>query len=1061
MMKMKRIYFPTTIIKAGFASLCLLSAVLTCAAAPQQESEPAAISDEAPANLTGCVKDAATGLPLAGARVSVVNTRLSSMTDDAGHFGLNIPSGAVTLRVEAPGFNTIIVPVRDAKELDIALSSATASNIYDNLLSASASAGKEEFPIGQTVADNSVADIQGDLWAISRSGMPGAGHSVYVDGLHSLNTSSQPLYVVDGIVWAVNEDSESLVDGHFSNPLALISPEDIESIKVLRNGTAIYGARGGNGVVVIETKRAHNEATEIEAWARMGWRSNPKRIPMMNADQYRTYASDIIRGKYDNQTIINRLGFLNDDPTSSQYYDTHNNTNWLDQTTRSGMLMDYGVSVRGGDDRALYAFSLGYAKNDGTVKQTSFDRFNVRFNSDIKLWRGATLRFDVDYAQVNYKLFDDGLNAVSSPYYISMIKSPLYHPNVLTTDGVPTLKLSDVDELGVTNPMTILDLGMGESRNYRFNLTAAPRYQVLDNFAIEGIVAYSFDKVKENSFVPDYGVDEIPLYNNNGEVYAESRNVVKNIMNRRTRFMADLHLEYSPLKNYVNELNLLGGFRYENNTYVTSYGEGRNTSSDYINDLANTSSALHWTRGYDNEWRNMAWYLTGEYSLFKRYMLNVEMAFESASRFGKNAPGAAHIGGISWGFFPSVNAAWLISSEEWMKGAEFIDMLKLRVGYDIAGNDNLPHYANRTYFVSTPFIDNAFGQVISNIGNNQLKWETTATLRAGLDASLFNNRWSFTVDFYKGKTSDLLVSKPLVEETGIEYYWTNGGDLENIGVNFSTTVRAVNHRDWKFDLGAAIGHYKNEVVRLDDGSFTTDICGGRILTEVGQPIGVFYGYKTDGVFTDAASAAEANLSIRNTNGSYTKFQAGDMKFVDNKADGVINEADMQVIGDPTPDFYGNFNFRLQWKNLSLASMFTYSYGNDVYNALRANLESGSDIFNQSTAMVNRWMVSGQDTNIPRAVYGDPMGNSRFSDRWIEDGSYLKWKSLQLDYAIPFSSPYIQAVTLSFAVNNLMTWTNYLGADPEFSFGYSPLYLGVDAGMVPSAREFLFGVKINL
>ena len=210
-----------------------------------------------------------------------------------------------------------------------------------------------------------------------------------------------------------------------------------------------------------------------------------------------------------------------------------------------------------------------------------------------------------------------------------------------------------------------------------------------------------------------------------------------------------------------------------------------------------------------------------------------------------------------------------------------------------------------------------------------------------------------------------------------------------------------------------------------------------------------------------ADAAAANLSIRNADGSLTPFEAGDMRFNDLNKDGVISEADRQIIGDPNPDIFGNFNLRLSWKNFTLGTVFTYSLGNDAYNALRARLEAGDDIFNQTTAMLNRWVANGQVTDVPRAVYEDPMGNGRFSNRWIEDASYLKWKSLSVDYRIPISSPYIQGVTLSFAVNNLCTWTKYLGPDPEFAFGNSPLYLGVDAGMVSQAREFNFGVKVNL
>lgn len=1016
---------------------------------------------QAAETLKGTVVDGSTGKPLAGARVSVVNAPVMAVTDDDGSFSLKMPTLDATIKVTAPGFAEILVPVRGMSEITVPLSMPMEGDIYRNALTADSHNDKTHFPIGQTVADNSVADLQGDLFAVSRSGMPGAGHAVYVEGLHSLNSSSQPLYVVDGVIWSVADDNSSIMDGHFNNPLALISPDDIENIYVMKNGTAIYGAKGGNGVVVIETKRAHSEATEIEAFARVGWRSAPKTMPMMNAAQYRTYASDIVRDKYDNYTIIDRLGFLNDDPTSSQYFDTHNNTDWLDLVTRTGVMMNYGVNVRGGDDRALYMFSLGYTKNDGTIKETSFDRINVRFNSDINLWRGSTLRFDVAYAQNTFKLRDDGMNEYSSPYYVSMIKSPLYHPNVLALDGSLTSKLSDKDELDVSNPMALLDVGQGESRNYRFNLNAAPKYRFGDALSVEGLVAYTFDKIKENSFVPDYGVPEREFFNPNGEVYAWSRNVVKSLMNRHTTFIADLHFDWKPLRGIEHNLGLIGGFRYQNDTYVHSYGEGHNTSSDFITDLGNTASNLHFTEGMDLEWRNMSWYLSGEYAFKQRYILNFDAVMESNSRFGKDAPDAIHMGGVSWGIFPSVNFAWLMSSEKWMKNVDFINLLKLRVGFDMAGNDKIPFYANRTYFVSQNYLNSGFGQVLANIGNDRLKWETTKTFRAGLDMSLWQNRLTLGFDFFKARTSDLLVQRLSNGLAGVDYYWSNGGDLDNTGFNVSATVRALNLRDWKLDLGAVVGHYKNKVASLPEGRIINDVLGGQILTEKGHPLGVFYGYKTNGVFSTSDQAAAANLGIRNDDGSITPFQAGDMIFVDSDNNNVIDEKDRQIIGDPNPDFYGNFNLHLTWKNFTLGTVFTYSVGNDVYNALRSRLEAGNDIYNQTTALLNRWVANGQVTDVPRSVYDDPMGNSRFSDRWIEDGSYLKWKSLSLDYQIPISSPYIQGVTLSFVVNNLCTWTKYLGADPEFAFGNSPLYLGVDAGMVPQAREFNFGVKVNL
>ncbi|MBQ8423463.1 MAG: SusC/RagA family TonB-linked outer membrane protein [Coprobacter sp.] len=1029
----------------------------------QTESDTKTQKEEVALVVKGVAIDAATGETLVGVRIGVVNARVSAMTDENGAFTLNAPHTGVTLLVEAAGYQSQIVPLRGAESITLKLSPVTGRSFYDDdLLKSTGEDVASQFDMGTNTADEAISFMHGDVYTMSRSGFPGSGAAVFVNGIHSINASAQPLYVVDGVVWSMNEEGYSLFDGHYNNPLALIDPQDIEDISVLKNGTAIYGAKGGNGVVLITTKRAKSAATEIEAYARVGFNTPGKSIPVMDASQYRLYVSDILSGAYKNSSYVDRYNFLNDDPTRMQYKATHNNTDWLDLTTRTALLMNYGINVRGGDERALYSFSLAYTKNESTMEESDFNRLNIRFNSDIYLWKNFDLRFDVAFSQVSQHLFNDGINDISSPYYLSLIKSPLYHPNVISNKGEVTLKYSDVDELGVGNPMAIYDLGRGDNKNYRFNLNAAPEYRITSQFKMKGLIGFAFDKLKENSFLPDYGLAETPLLNSNNEIYATSRNVVTALMDRRITLDADIHGEYTPLKDIKNDLVLQLGYRFRSDSYTSTYGEGHNTSSDYMNALSNTTSSLKFSDGVTNNWKNMAWYLTAEYAFMKRYMLDFNIAMETSSRFGKNADNALKMCGVAWGLFPSVNAAWIVSSEEWMKNATFINFMKIRAGYDVAGNDALlPDYATRTYFTSVSMMNNAFGLALANIGNDKLKWETTATARVGLDMSMFNNRWNLNFDYYFAKTKDLLVQKQLNDVAGLSYFWTNAGDMENRGFNLATSVRAVNYNDWKLDVGFSIGKYKNEVTSLADGDFTTDVCGGTVLTSVGNAVGVFYGYKTSGVFSTSEEAAASGLAIRNDDGSLTAFGAGDMRFEEVEKNGIIDEKDMQIIGDPTPDFYGNINLALTWKNLTIGALFTYSVGNDAYNALRANLESGSDVYNQSTSLQNRWVANGQVTDIPRATYGDPMGNSRFSDRWIEDASYLKWKSLSVSYNLPVGLRYLQGVTFSFSVNNLCTWSQYLGSDPEFSMSNSPLYLGVDGGLTPLGREFNFGVKINL
>ncbi len=288
--------------------------------------------------------------------------------------------------------------------------------------------------------------------------------------------------------------------------------------------------------------------------------------------------------------------------------------------------------------------------------------------------------------------------------------------------------------------------------------------------------------------------------------------------------------------------------------------------------------------------------------------------------------------------------------------------------------------------------------------------------------------------------------------------------MKNQGFDVALTGKVVNLKDFKFELGASLGHYKNEITQLPENvlPIESEYYNATILTQVGSPLGVFYGYKTNGVFSTTAQAEAADLGILDKAGNKINFKAGDMIFVDQNGDNLITDADRVVIGDPNPDFYGNIRANFMFgKNWTLGVNFNYSVGNDVYNYQRSILECGNAFVNQTTAMNRRWLAEGQSTDIPQAVLNDEMGNARFSDRWIEDGSYLKLKNVTLSYKLPVSNTYIQGLTIWAAANNLLTFTKYLGSDPEVSCGNSSLIQGIDAGYTPYGRSFTLGVKINL
>jgi TonB-linked SusC/RagA family outer membrane protein len=499
--------------------------------------------------------------------------------------------------------------------------------------------------------------------------------------------------------------------------------------------------------------------------------------------------------------------------------------------------------------------------------------------------------------------------------------------------------------------------------------------------------------------------------------------------------------------------------------YESDYVEGHNSMSNSSINLMGAFKYLH-TNGVNNYTKSLSHYINVDYSLKNRYFLNMVMSVDGSSRFGNETTGGLSLFGHSWGVFPSINGAWLISSEKFMANVPSINTFKFRAGYGVTGNDDIKDYQTQAYF-STIRYENVFnGMILSNIANPKIQWETTGRANLGLDMGLLNNRLSLSIDVYSSTTKNLLVLKQFQDVAGLDAYWSNEGEMSNKGIEFSVNAKLLNLNNLHWELGLSVGHYVNNITKLPNGEFTTSVYGGQVLSREGSPAGVFYGYKTHGVFATEVDAVNSGLKIKNTNGTYSSFGAGDVFFEDvadahGLKDGIIDAKDRQIIGNPNPKLYGTINNKFTYKKLTLSTLFTYSYGNQIYNYQRSQLEAGTDYSNQSLAMMSRWTSEGQITSQPKAVYADPMGNSSFSDRWIEDGSYIRLKTLSLSYNIPIKSTFIEGINVWVSANNVFTVTHYLGADPEFSSQNSVLFQGVDAGLVPMSRSYYVGLKLNL
>ena len=1036
--------------------------------------------------ITGTVYDAITNAPMPGVRVQATgHEKITTMTNAEGQYTLAIPSYVTLLSFSTPEYLLIQRPVYNDDIINVRLySDGFSDNYVADIKAVEHNGFEKEISPSSTIDSDIQKNLGADIRSITRSGALAVGNAMFVRGINSLNAKTQPLVVVDGLIWDMQEGASYLHTGIFNNILSAIDVEDIDEVKIMKNGTALYGSRAANGVLIINTKRGRSMATRIAVNAYGGITLAPKTMNVMGADDYRIYANDLV-GSIANIPANTNFPFLRNDKDYVLYNKFHNDTDWEDYTYTEAFSQNYKLNVEGGDDIAMYNFSFGYTTADSPLEANNMERMNVRLNSDISLAENFDTRVDISFSRVARELLDDGIREdqsklpISSLGYLAKIKSPFLSPYRFSDLGVISKNYDAADNFayspartaGVTypnnslyNPMIILKNGAGAYKNEmeytNMAITIAPELK-LGEFTITETFNYSLYRVNEVYYLPyadPSGATGYDFYS----VSAGKRisNYAASLFSREAVITSDTRVAWD--KRFgAHELDVYGGFRYTNFEYDTNSIGGANTGNDQNFGVSGSLDDLS-TSGEDNMWTNLAWYLSADYSYMTKYFLQATASLETSSRFGKNADGALKIGGVAWGFFPSVQAAWLLSSEKWFKFKP-INMLKLRAGYDAVGNDAIDFYAARSYLQTANFFNKTLGLELGNVENDGVKWETTHRINLGADMMLFDNRLGLSFDVYKSKTTDLLVQKKYAFVTGMDTYWSNGGELENVGFEASANYKVANSKNFQWEVGASVGHYKSEVTALDEALNPVAVYGGEVKTMVGQPVAVFWGYKTDGVIASSQEAEALGL-YKKEGTNIHKFEAGDIKFVDinpGENPGLIDENDKTIIGDPNPDFYGNIYSSMKMKNWKLDVVCNYSVGNDIYNYYRQQLESGSSFNNQTTALVNRWTVDGQQTSTPKVVFGDPMGNSRFSDRWIEDGSYLRIKTIKLSYDVPVSYSWLQGLTLWCAAENVYTFTKYDGNDPETSVNNSILYQGIDAGLLPQSRSFHFGVKLNL
>lgn len=1042
-------------------NILLLVLVLTSALSWAQNQSNSGIL------VKGTVYNEVTKLPIASATV-VCGDFASTFTNDDGTFSIEVRSANDILNVKAEGFQNKDVLLTKVENVNIYLTKEQTKTFQQNMYNGYTKTkqlyttqavstvdwnlrdiAKVDGSSGENAMDGKIAGLD----ARARNGIKGAGSDIFIRGYSSLYANNQPLIIVDGMIYDTESYGTSLINGFRSNPLGGIDVGDIENITVIRDAASIYGAKASNGVIFIRTGHATKQATSIDFSVNGTMEMAPDNIPMLGAEDYRLYLNEILLSGGITADSISKMPFQIQSPDVLGYYTYHNNTDWQKKVFSDNYSQNYRLKIKGGDDVALYALSLGFLNQKGTVNGSDNSRFNFRFNSDINFSKNVTLNSNISFHYITKNISGTGVESFYDPVYASRIKAPFLQEYEQNESGIASPELIDSDFLSVSNPVALVKNTMQKDVNYRLFGSFNFNWKLTKNFTLSNLIGLSFDKSRQSIFIPDQGVPA------DSSEYGLITNQMKANIIRHFVVNNDFRATYNETFNVEHRLNAMVGVRANMNTVEQDWAADYNSANDQIRSLSNGNYLLRQKGGVIGDWSNAALYATADYSFKNRYLATFNVAFDGSSRNGIDANGIKMFK-TRFGVYPGAAVAWIASSESFLSNINALNLLKVRASYGLTGNDDIGNYTSKKYYVEKNLLSFQ-GIVNGNLWNPALGPEKTTKMNIGVDAALFNDRINLSADVFQNKTTDLFDYIDANIYSGYDGYYGNLGGFTTSGFDIAFDTRIINGEKLKWNLGLILSKYSTKVDELFDNSRTEEIFGATIITKEGSPIGQFYGYETNGVYSSDADAATDGLLNRMNNEDLVAFGGGDVRFIDQNSDGIIDTEDMTVIGDPTPDFTGEVYSSIKYKGLTLEASLGFSYGNEVFNYQRYTLENLSSTNNQTATAINRWRYQGQVTDVPKAILGDPMNNSRFSDRWIEDGSYARLKSVTLSYMLPVNTNVVKYIELYATGYNLLTFTNYLGQDPEFSFNSNALSQGIDIGMVPQNKMVMLGIRIGL
>lgn len=1004
--------------------------------------------------VSGTVLSSEDNQPLPGVNIIVEGTTIGTTSDINGKYSLEVENPNVSLVFSYVGFVNEVVAVNGRAVIDITMVQDVAK--LEEIVVVGYGTVKKKDLTGavssiqsKDLGNSSVANVgqmmQGRVAGVevaaSNGGRPGGGMNIKIRGTTSIN-STAPLAIIDGIVGDVD----------------MVAPSEIESIDVLKDASAaaIYGSRGANGVIIITTKKGKSGKPRLTYDGYYGISTPGKKLDVLNASDYVDLVYDIQGGAYNKNT--NRWDKPAGMPSvfDNESFTRTDRVNMQDELFRNASAQSHNIDISGGSENVKYRFSAGYFNQESTRGNFNYERYNLKANVESKVGKRLTIGNNTLFRQVKDEgLEGDIMGALRWAPYVGVFSETSTNPGKysnITNEG----NLNDA-----VNPMIPLAYDFHERTDYKLLTQLYADLMIVNGLYFHSRFQYEFSTNHSQDWREKDYLNSVQQTN-----YLEERFSI----NYYPKF--ENYLTYDKIFGN-NSISLLAGINYERwqgSNDLTARGTGYGGESMPIRKVTTGSSPATISGAGIGKSSSMSYFGRVNYSLLDRYLLTVNFRSDASFKFAPSN---------RWGYFPSVALGWKLKEENFLKSVDWLTTLKLRASWGKAGNDQISSYLFNSniylggYGGSDPFViyplgsnfdlgSAIYGATVNSIPSPTIKWEETTTTGGGLDASFFNDKLSVSVDVYNKQTSGILIAVPVPLSTGISNPQTkNAAEVSNKGIELQLGYKGNTAFGLGYNLIANAAYNRNTVESLGEGqpifgANRTEV-GFLTRTAEGFPIGYYYGYKTDGIMYTQAEADDYNAKFGTT------AVAGDLRFKDLNGDGKLTDADRTNLGNAMPKWTYGTSLAFDFKGFDLRMVLQGVYGCQLVNWNGTYwLEGGVRPFNGSTELLKRWKFDGDTgASLPRVEKTDPNKNTRFSDRYIEDGSYLRLKNLTLGYTIKneWLNKSISSLRVYATMENALTITKYSGYDPSFGGG-SNTERGIDDFGIPLPKNYLFGIQVS-